>query len=431
MTDATAASPICCVNDQCMKPLPGEVRFCPFCGVSAPEVVTPPVVTPPVAGPVAAPAAAVPPPPIPAAPSLAAPAGVESAPPPAPAAPPSPPQAPPAPGPKRSAKPPTPAAPISPAPVHRPRSRVPLVLVCLVLGGVFWTIFLRDRGAPPTVPAGRIEQHRTAVESCLARADLACARIALLDMQRELPGDENWRDLQVRVTALETNLAKQAEPALPTRAAAPAPAPSPTDVPEPVNTQIAPTPPAPASVPDRAAQVDAASRERAPVRYPPEAVRAGARGNVLLTIEVAEDGTATAISVTRTSRERSLDRAALDAARRWRYLPAIRDGRAYASAIQLEVNFSPDAGNPSDMADLRQPDNSYPPKAPTIAPPAAAPEAGLLSKARAELQQGRYDVAVALGESALQVNPDSAAARSLIRQAKAERDRVMRETTIE
>lgn len=306
---------------------------------------------------------------------------------------------------------------------------MPLVLVCLVLGGVFWTIFLRDRGAPPTVPAGRIEQHRAAVESCLARADLACARIALLDMQRELPGDENWRDLQVRVTALETNLAKQAEPARPTRATAPAPAP--TEAPEPVYTQIAQTPPAPAVVPDRAAQVDAASRERAPVRYPPEAIRAGARGNVLLTIEVAEDGTATAISVTRTSRERSLDRAALEAARRWRYLPAIRNGRAYASAMQLEVNFSPDAGNASDMADLRQPDNSYPPKAPTIAPPAAAPEAGLLSKARVELQQGRYDVAVALGESALQVNPDSAAARSLIRQAKAERDRVMRETTIE
>ncbi len=100
--------------------------------------------------------------------------------------------------------------------------------------------------------------------------------------------------------------------------------------------------------------------------------------------------------------------------------------------MQLEVSFSPDAGNASDMADLRQPDNSYPPKAPTISlPPAAAPEAGLLSKARVELQQGRYDVAVALGESALQVNPDSAAARALIRQAKAERDRVMRETTIE
>jgi TonB family protein len=309
---------------------------------------------------------------------------------------------------------------------------VPLVLVCLVLGGVFWTIFLRDRGGQPTVPAGRIEQHRAAVESCLARADLACARIALMDMQRELPGEENWRDLQVRMTTLEAKLAKQSEPERPNRAPASATAPAPTNAPASVHNEVAQAPPAPASAPDRAAQVDAASRERAPVRYPPDAMRTGARGTVVLTVDVAEDGTATALSVTRSSRERSLDRAALEAARRWRYLPAIRDGRTYASTMQLEVNFSPDAGNASDMADLRQPDNSYPPRAPTIAPPpAAAPEAGLLNKARVELQQGRYDVAVALGESALQVNPDSAAARSLIRQAKAERDRVMRETTIE
>lgn len=309
---------------------------------------------------------------------------------------------------------------------------MPLVLVCLVLGGLFWAIFLRDRGTSPTVSAGRIDAHRAAVESCLARADLACARVALLGMQRDLPGEENWRDLQVRVTALEADLAKQAEPARPTRAATPAPAPAPTAAQVPLHTEVAQAPPPPASIPDRSAQVDAASRERAPVRYPPDAVRTGARGTVLLSIDVAEDGTATAISVMRTSRVRSLDRAALEAARRWRYLPAIREGQANASTMQLEVSFSPDAGNASDMADLRQPDNSYPPKAPTISlPPAAAPEAGLLSKARVELQQGRYDVAVALGESALQVNPNSAAARSLIRQAKAERDRVMRETTIE
>ena len=55
----------------------------------------------------------------------------------------------------------------------------------------------------------------------------------------------------------------------------------------------------------------------------------------------------------------------------------------------------------------------------------------MLNKARQELRAGRFDVAMALAESALSINPVSRDARELVERARNERDRVMSETTIE
>lgn len=77
----------------------------------------------------------------------------------------------------------------------------------------------------------------------------------------------------------------------------------------------------------------------APV-YPFAARRRGQEGRVVLDVEVLPDGGAGAVSVARTSGVVSLDRAALEAVRRWRFRPARRDGRPVRSTVRVPVRFA-------------------------------------------------------------------------------------------
>ncbi|MCY7313615.1 MAG: energy transducer TonB, partial [Pseudoxanthomonas sp.] len=58
-----------------------------------------------------------------------------------------------------------------------------------------------------------------------------------------------------------------------------------------------------------------------PPRYPPEALRAGTSGEVVVEITVGTDGSVTGARVVRASPPRVFDREALNAARRWRFAP--------------------------------------------------------------------------------------------------------------
>ncbi|NZA26042.1 energy transducer TonB [Luteimonas sp. SJ-92] len=76
-------------------------------------------------------------------------------------------------------------------------------------------------------------------------------------------------------------------------------------------------------------------------RYPSAALRRGESGEVLLRVEVAADGRARAVEVVRSSSSRALDRAAVAAVRRWRFQPALHDGRPVAGTVQVPIDFSP------------------------------------------------------------------------------------------
>lgn len=78
-----------------------------------------------------------------------------------------------------------------------------------------------------------------------------------------------------------------------------------------------------------------------PPDYPRAALRAGAAGDVVLRIDVGADGRATAVNVERGSRHRSLDRAAVQAVRRWRFQPAMRDGVAVPGTVRQTIRFDP------------------------------------------------------------------------------------------
>lgn len=88
-----------------------------------------------------------------------------------------------------------------------------------------------------------------------------------------------------------------------------------------------------------AARYDAAYLRNPPPEYPPVARRRGEAGTVLLSVWVEADGRAGEVSVRQGSGSARLDRAALDAVRRWRFVPAKNGGVALASRIEVPIIF--------------------------------------------------------------------------------------------
>lgn len=88
------------------------------------------------------------------------------------------------------------------------------------------------------------------------------------------------------------------------------------------------------------ATVDATSKSMNPPRYPPAAFRAGIEGQVTLTVDVSADGAVTSVAIAKTSGNRDLDRAAMEAARKWRFNPAQENGVGMAGRVSVPVTFA-------------------------------------------------------------------------------------------
>lgn len=100
-----------------------------------------------------------------------------------------------------------------------------------------------------------------------------------------------------------------------------------------------PPPPAATAANDRATPEPLSSP--AP-RYPQEALRMGAGGTVRIRVTVAADGSVDRLEMTDGSGNRYLDRAALDAVRRWRFQPATRNGQPVVAEVTVPIVFNPD-----------------------------------------------------------------------------------------
>lgn len=117
-----------------------------------------------------------------------------------------------------------------------------------------------------------------------------------------------------------------------------------TAPPPPPEPPVAPTPSRPT-----APATTAASSQPQPIagqtpapRYPTQALRRGERGTVTVRAEIGPDGVPTSVSVARGSGSRSLDRAAVDAVRRWRFRPAQANGQPTVGSVMIPVSFNPD-----------------------------------------------------------------------------------------
>ena len=92
----------------------------------------------------------------------------------------------------------------------------------------------------------------------------------------------------------------------------------------------------------------AAGPDRAPVavirpapRYPVEAMRRNIGGVVHVRVTVAADGSVERLDLARGSGNRYLDRAAMEAVRRWRFEPATRNGQPVSADVLVPVEFTP------------------------------------------------------------------------------------------
>lgn len=83
-----------------------------------------------------------------------------------------------------------------------------------------------------------------------------------------------------------------------------------------------------------------ATRRPAP-RYPRAALRRGESGEVMLQVQVGANGRPQQVDVARSSGSQALDRAAVDAVRRWRFDPALDNGQPVAGVVQIPVAFDP------------------------------------------------------------------------------------------
>lgn len=75
--------------------------------------------------------------------------------------------------------------------------------------------------------------------------------------------------------------------------------------------------------------------------YPRDALRAGAGGTVMVRAVVDANGVPVDVDVVQRSGHRELDRAALMTVRKWRFEPALRNGKAVTSTVQVPVDFKP------------------------------------------------------------------------------------------
>lgn len=75
--------------------------------------------------------------------------------------------------------------------------------------------------------------------------------------------------------------------------------------------------------------------------YPRRALRQGLSGEVVVRALVGTDGRPRQIEILRSSAHRELDDAALQAVRRWRFDPAMRDGQPVAQTVHVPFAFNP------------------------------------------------------------------------------------------
>lgn len=75
--------------------------------------------------------------------------------------------------------------------------------------------------------------------------------------------------------------------------------------------------------------------------YPAAALRSGVQGSVVASLNVDTRGNVTQASIVSRSGERSrdLDRAVINAVQRWKFQPAMHEGRAVASVVRVPVDF--------------------------------------------------------------------------------------------
>lgn len=138
-------------------------------------------------------------------------------------------------------------------------------------------------------------------------------------------------ELRVSPPVVETQVPAPVVPQEPVQAV-----PEPLPVPP---APVVPQTPAPAAEPVVQPRIDASYKGNPKPVYPPLSRRLGEAGVVTLRVYVKEDGTVGEMQLQRSSGFPRLDRSAMDAVGRWKFVPAKRGAQPFATWYTLPVNF--------------------------------------------------------------------------------------------
>ena len=75
------------------------------------------------------------------------------------------------------------------------------------------------------------------------------------------------------------------------------------------------------------------------IPYPRRAVRQGWEGELVLALEILENGSVGRFRVMKSTGHKLLDEAAIQAVQSWKFSPAIKNGEPFATCIQIPVLF--------------------------------------------------------------------------------------------
>ncbi|HEY0334192.1 MAG TPA: energy transducer TonB [Stenotrophomonas sp.] len=154
------------------------------------------------------------------------------------------------------------------------------------------------------------------------------------DKAQQADQQKKLADQQAKEAAAAQQIAAQQESARQQAAEVERQAAAKRDAEQKATAAAAPKPATPAAAQASAAQLRAISTP-AP-RYPPEALRAGTSGEVLMEITVGTDGSVTSSRVLRANPARVFDREALNATKRWKFEPV-----AAPVTTRRTLSFSP------------------------------------------------------------------------------------------
>ncbi len=221
-----------------------------------------------------------------------------------------------------------------------------------------WTRYGNDTGPRRIGLVAAVGLHAVAIAALLShpplRAAVAAAPI-MVNLIAPEPVTVTQAPPKPRAVRPKPEPAPQRKPVTPlpviaTASTAPAPivaaAPPPRELPparsSPARTDTAATTPATtaAIAPVVSPRFDAAYLRNPPPVYPPLARRLGEQGRVLLRVLVTAEGTAQRVELKASSGAERLDRAALDAVKRWKFVPAHQGDQAVSDWVVVPISFS-------------------------------------------------------------------------------------------
>ena len=93
---------------------------------------------------------------------------------------------------------------------------------------------------------------------------------------------------------------------------------------------------------DAAAHVDITSKNTNPPLYPADAARNGVSGKVMVVVDVGADGSVVAVKIEKSDPAGVFDDAVMAAVQKWKFEPAIENGKPVAGRVRVPVDFQVD-----------------------------------------------------------------------------------------